>query len=163
TPESPRGFVTDPGDGANMTEAEIFFHNCARLTILVHWVWGLSSDENGTQPNTDNRCPLPHLWCSSKREVRTGYWQTSHRTTPRPEIDRSRTCERADEDWVTTKTNTVLPVSPKSLRCPFCAAGRGKACKTSAGRNLRNAIGVRAPLIHVARITKAAMLAARLA
>ena len=52
---------------------------------------------------------------------------------------------------------------PKSLRCPFCGAGRGKACKTGAGRNLRNALGVRVSLVHVARITKAAILAARLA
>jgi hypothetical protein len=62
-----------------------------------------------------------------------------------------------------TKTNTVFPVPPKSLRCPFCEAGRGKACKTSGGRNLRNAIGVRVSLVHVARILKAASLDARLA
>ena len=32
-----------------------------------------------------------------------------------------------------------------------CGAGRGKTCKISSGRNLRNAIGIRVALIHVAR------------
>jgi len=56
------------------------------------------------------------------------------------------------------KTTGVVPISPTRLRCPFCAALPGKRCKTSGGHNLRNALGIRVALIHVARIKKAAGL-----
>ena len=54
------------------------------------------------------------------------------------------------------KNGTVLAIPPSSIKCPFCGAGRGKPCKTKAGGKLRNALGIRVALIHVARVTKAA-------
>lgn len=53
---------------------------------------------------------------------------------------------------------TVLAIPPKSVSCPFCKARQDKPCKTSGGRNLRNALGFRIALLHVARIEKALKL-----
>ncbi|HEX3352623.1 MAG TPA: hypothetical protein VHS34_07355 [Terriglobales bacterium] len=49
-----------------------------------------------------------------------------------------------------------IRVSPRSLRCPFCDARPGKHCETNNGNNLRNIVGTRIALMHVARIKKAA-------
>jgi len=60
------------------------------------------------------------------------------------------------------KSTAVVPIPPKGLKCPFCGAGRGKACKTRGGSKLRNALGIRVTLIHVARVAKAARMDAEL-
>lgn len=61
--------------------------------------------------------------------------------------------------------NKIVPiaVAPKSLRCPLCDARPGKPCKTSGGKNLRNVVGLRVALMHVARIEKAAQMQLSLA
>jgi hypothetical protein len=56
---------------------------------------------------------------------------------------------------MTTIRRSMIPVVPESLRCPFCLAGPNKPCKTRRGHNVRR-LGVRARLIHVARIEEAA-------
>jgi hypothetical protein len=54
-----------------------------------------------------------------------------------------------------SKTITRLLVTPMNLECPFCGAGVGKPCITSAGKGLRNdSLG--AVLVHIARIKRAA-------
>lgn len=61
---------------------------------------------------------------------------------------------------MTTIRRSMIPailVVPESLRCPFCSAGPSKPCKTRTGNNLRR-LGLRARLIHVARIEEAARL-----
>jgi len=52
----------------------------------------------------------------------------------------------------------IIPISPLTLRCPRCGAKPNKHCKTSGGKILRYALGIRARLIHVARIKKAARM-----
>lgn len=47
---------------------------------------------------------------------------------------------------------SITPIVPATLRCPFCSAAPNRACKTSGGRRLRNVLGVRISLVHVARI-----------
>jgi hypothetical protein len=48
-----------------------------------------------------------------------------------------------------------LPVAPIELECPFCKAGIGEACITSAGKSLgKDSLGD--VVLHVARIKKAA-------
>jgi hypothetical protein len=51
---------------------------------------------------------------------------------------------------------STIPTVPKTIRCPFCSAAPNVACKTTGGRKLRNALGIRVAVIHVARIQKAA-------
>ena len=59
-----------------------------------------------------------------------------------------------------SKTITRLLVTPMNLECPFCGAGVGKPCITSAGKGIRNdSLG--AVLVHIARIKRAAQANAK--
>jgi hypothetical protein len=53
---------------------------------------------------------------------------------------------RYDED----RDPDYLPISPNSLRCPFCHAKANKVCQTASGGRLE--------LVHVARIKAAAQM-----
>jgi hypothetical protein len=73
-----------------------------------------------------------------------------------PERDSQATLKKEVTRDPMPKKNAVI--SPIRLRCPLCNAASGKACRTSSGRNLRNVLGLRVSLMHVARIKKAAKL-----
>jgi len=55
------------------------------------------------------------------------------------------------------KRNAVLPIRPESGHL-FVGAARGKPCKTSERKELRNAVGTHIAVLHVARIKKAAKI-----
>lgn len=100
------------------------------------------------------RCPTCGAAPGQRCELSTGQ--------PRTEPHSDRRWIAADKINLPMKKAT-LPVSPISLRCSFCAAGRGKPCKTSGGRKLRNSPLLRVSLVHVARIMDAAKLDLNLA